>query len=486
MRVINWALLSLGATACFAACGGDDPKKTVRADGGEANGGAAGDPSNGSNTPAGKSGNTVGGAPDNNGTAGNGAVTDGGSPDSGTGGETVTLGGDGNVPGTAITLHGLVVGANEYPLAGVSIEVQGQSVKSAADGTFEVDATVPYDLVIRSLESSEAYLGLTRTNPKLYATSQVGRGTTLSGVLSGGVGFPVPANHVAQITARGGIVSTFMKQLNAGAAGTWTSDFPVSWVGPTAMKTTVLALQINQTTNTIVGMGSKEVTLTDKVPSQSPDGDLALSAVTMHDFTLKLTKASNTTLTFGRLSVGSHTLSVTNPGATEVYQVPDGVPDVVGLSLAVNGTTPQGGVVYGLVKLPGAATSASLDFIAPPTLVSPAENATISNKLVFGFTPEGDGMSRLDIRYTEFQSGGEVRIDHGSAVYTNEKSVTLARLLALKLDLSADTPSEWQVTTYSDVADVDAYTAPNHVLELGHVRSLSEPRHYGPSSELPP
>lgn len=485
MRVATWVLVSLGFAASMAACGGDDQKKTARADGGEANGGAAGDASSGSNSPAGKSGNTEGGSPDSNGAAGHAAVAGGGAPDDGAGGEAITFGGDGNVPGTALKLHGLVVGANEYPLAGVAIEVQGQNVQTAADGTFEVDATTPYDLVIRGSDGSEAYLGLTRANPKLYATGQAVRGTTLSGVLSGGVGFPVPANHQAQITARGGIVSTFLKQLNAGSAGAWTSDFPVSWIGPTTMNTTVLALQVNQTTNTIVGMGSKEVTLTDKVPSQSPDGDIALSAVTFHDFTLKLTKHSDTTLTFGRLSVGAHTLSVANPGATEVYQVPDGVPDVVGLSLAVNGTTPQGGIVYGLVKLPGAATSASMNFVAPPTLVSPVENATISNDIVFGFTPRGNGMSRLDIRYTEFQSGGEIQIDHTTAVYTNDKSVTLARLLALKLDLSADTPSEWQVTTYSDVTDVNAYTAPSHVLELGHVRSLSELRHYGPS-ELPP
>lgn len=446
----NFALGTLGLALWVAACGSDDDKRKDP----DADAGAAGADA----TPGGRS---SGG--DGSGEAGDGTAARGGAP-AGTAGEGASSGsgGTGGTPsGTLVNVTGQVVSPSGYPLANVSVEVGGEAVTTDATGEFVAEAVVPYDIVVRYETDTDVYLGVTRTDPKIVGNrSTATRSTTVAGALSG-VGYPVPTGHETDITIRGVDVGFSNRQL-AGNTGNYTASGMPAWSGGETTQATLFALQRNIATGAFTAMGSKLVTLTDKEPLTSPEGDLTLVAAVPRDLDVTIAAPDGIEYSGFYLFVGGLPLEVDAPSAAFTLQVPEDVPEAVGLVLNFAATV-DGRRTYAITTLPSSTETLELEIGVPPSATSPEDDATLNAATgAFRFEAQPGAVSRVVFEYTEILSGGELQIEHTTNVMTNDVNVALSRLLALNLDLPADEAMSWTVESRADAPDVDAYLAPTH------------------------
>lgn len=97
-----------------------------------------------------------------------------------------------------VRVAGQVVTFDEYPIAGAVIEIAGEELVTDAQGRFQTETELPYDIVIHHpenlgewqvaelpLNSSDAYLDVTRQDVKLYSRVKLDRWCGLSGAITG-------------------------------------------------------------------------------------------------------------------------------------------------------------------------------------------------------------------------------------------------------------------------------------------------------------
>jgi len=104
-----------------------------------------------------------------------------------------------------ITVSGRVLQLNGSDVAFVSVAIPGQGAAlTDAVGNFTIpNVTTPYDIVVALHQSDKTsaivYRGLTRPDPRLIGFPASGFTAELSGTVSGGAGFPLPADQETRL-----------------------------------------------------------------------------------------------------------------------------------------------------------------------------------------------------------------------------------------------------------------------------------------------
>ena len=465
MTFARAGLLGVLVAANFAACGSDDPKRSVRSDGGEAGEAASGAPgSAGSVGGDSRGGESVGGAggTDSFGEAGLGGVTSNAGQPTGDAGQPAGVGGEPPVLGP-VSVNGQVVASNEQPVAGISVEIEGKTLVTDADGRFSVEATAPYDIVVRGdfvggQYNSELYVGVTRADPKLYRQFvEENRSGGASGTVSGGLGFPQPAGHETRIRFGGPVLATFSNTLAQASNGTYNSSGSPNWLDTNSLPGVLFAVQVETATNTVKAVGSAPFTLIDG--ENTPGGNVALSAATLRDFTVDVT-APGYTLSNCNVFFGPYGVTNANPPAQVTVSVPNGVPDEVGLTVQVTATHSGGGTASRTLRLPGNSTGANVTLAAPGAMVAPANNAQLPANASFSYTRPAGTLAVLGFNYEE--DNGDGFTGYYTTVYTNGSSVPLSRLVQLQLGTPPGEQGTWSLNTDANGKTVDDFVAPNY------------------------
>jgi len=382
----------------------------------------------------------------------------------GDGGPIVTPG-DGGPSGSA-TIEGVVVDNYQNPVSGIDVTVDGQTVKSASDGSFTVSGVqIPYTIVLASSDTSTAYgfderiafVGVTRTDPKIFrAGGSTGYSASLGGELVGGV-FPVPPNHRTDISCQGPTNSTFSGIQNPGNSGPW-GPYNQAWSGGPSFSCTLFALQYNSSPFGYTGMGSKVVTLEGGMSYGSPAMDFALAAVTTHDLTGDITVPVGTTINYVVLSIGTFSRVVTPTGSSYSVSVPDNVPPTVKMGVRLDGQL-NGATVLRNYKLTPETTVQDLVVNDPLTVLSPAADATVGGSQVFEFVQPPGSVVTITFSWTTGDPDVDGTVEHTQVAHFNGSSITLKQLRDAGLDLPAGLDVEWYAQSTAPLASVDAMLA---------------------------
>jgi hypothetical protein len=103
--------------------------------------------------------------------------------------------------GGPITVTGRVLQLPGAEVSFLPVAIIGQGAALAdADGDFTIhNVTTPYDIVVGFSDGTDTtmvlYEGLTRPDPRLIAFVTYDRSATMDGTVSGGAGYPLPADH---------------------------------------------------------------------------------------------------------------------------------------------------------------------------------------------------------------------------------------------------------------------------------------------------
>jgi hypothetical protein len=185
--------------------GGGDGTSGNAGEGGENSSGTAGTQggSSGSGT-SGQAGETQGGTSGKGGSSGGaGEGGSGGSAGEGAAG----AGGSGGEDDGGQTVSGRVTMPFGTPISGAVISIGTTTVGTDADGYFEIEDVAPtYDLVLinETTHFARVLRGLTARNVTLLGGGMdVERSALIRGVVTGGVGLPIPTDHWTSVTYEG-------------------------------------------------------------------------------------------------------------------------------------------------------------------------------------------------------------------------------------------------------------------------------------------
>lgn len=360
-------------------------------------------------------------------------------------------------------MSGQVVARNEQPVAGVNVEIEGQTLVTDADGRFSIEATAPYDIVVRGdfvggQYNSELYVGVTRADPKLYREFvEENRSGGVSGAVSGGLGYPQPAGHETRIQFGGPVLATFSNTLAQASNGTYNSSGDPYWLDSGTLPGVLFAVQMETATQSVKAVGSAPFTLIDG--QSTPGGNVTLSTATLRDFTVDIA-APGFTLSNCNVFFGPYGVTNASPTAQVTVKVPNGVPDQVGLTVLVSGTHSGGGSASRVLRLPGNATGAEVTLAAPAAIVGPADNAQLPQNAAFSYTRPAGTLAVLNFDYEE--DNGDGFTGRYTTVYTNGSSVPLARLVELQLGAPPGQLGTWGVNTDANGKTVDDFLSPNY------------------------
>src|SRR5882724_7418365 len=286
MRALGLGLLGIAA-ACgstsqqgptaAAGCGGLDATSGSASIAAATSGGTA---SGGTTAGAATTGGSPGSLPEPD--PAGGVAGDNGGAVSGTSG----AGGEGGDPDAGKTLiSGVVVGDDELPVAGAVVLAQGRRVASGADGSFQLHLTIPYDLALLeppleaadqpSIGEPHGYLGLARTQIKLYVRTLQSRTTHISGSVSGRLPTPEPTV---------GLVYGHSPQRLGDAAVDASGHFSLSappWHGDAPLRAMLLVAQADPAPDGVAphlnSLATRAILLDPSVNLGSPATDVTLA-----------------------------------------------------------------------------------------------------------------------------------------------------------------------------------------------------------------
>jgi hypothetical protein len=362
------------------------------------------------------------------------------------------------------TVNGKVVNHLGMPLASVMVFVDGMQTFTQSDGRFTVgDVEIPYTVVLNSLYPSVrcppamvAYQGLTRSDPVItlsvvviesYADcSSPAWSATIAGQLSGGAGFPQPADHQACVAFG---AQEFYSAVDAAADGTF--SWVNQWTGMATLAGDLYALQwqkdANQLPQTYKGYGTRNgVSLTQG--SALSNQDVSLGTVGTGEVSGTATLPSGYSLysrTLG-LRVGEYgylpIVQELDPADTSfTYQAPDLAGGKISVRLeALNGALDSS--ITNQVLTPGT-SGAPMVLPAAVTLLEPADNEpNVDNSTLFAWTPFPGGVHVFMLVRDPFTS---TQITW--TVVTSAASLTgdsLNSLFAVGGGLNFDEIADWQ------------------------------------------
>ncbi len=380
-----------------------------------------------------------------------------------------------------VVVNGQVVTLTEQPLAGVVVEIAGNRLISGADGTFQTQARLPYDVVVHHAPipfgapaiQSDVYLGVTRPELKLYThlEGQRDRYASLDGQISGGASVPLSEQHglvlVYQgrdfaITSRNYSLVHQPQGSNGRYAVSEQHDRP-RWFGPDATEALLFAIQSHA--GEVTGVGSKRVSLVDGSVARSPEADLVLGPPQHRDFVIDVKVPAGATLVEVHSDGFAFTLNVHPDNATtfpHTVKALVGIPDELGISVQARCLVDDHSVdVSRWVK--GDAPGVDLECGAPPKFVGPPSLFEYQPRAtVFEFTPAANAVTTLRFCY---QPLSDLREAECVTVHTDESSVALSKLIELGLE-SFVPPGKlirWDVVSRHEALSVDAFLDPARI-----------------------
>lgn len=362
-----------------------------------------------------------------------------------------------------ITVTGKVIAFSALPVSNTAVVVTGRpSTTTDGNGMFTVtDVTTPYDVTVIYSPSKTAmvYKGLTRSDPTIYFTGSVvapANSATVSGTISGGAGYPLPASH----NSRAIFIATDVASYASPNPATGAYSIGVSWNGAATITGTLHALQFQFDASgmpvTFKGYGTKaNVTLTGGGTFASQN--VALSAITGSTVAGSIVVPVGMTLgtktlsialnDAGDVSIGSETTSSTS----FTYAVPE-IPGAT-VVLAVSASSGSLGTTA-LAKRTTVGTSGlTLTLLAPPQPSLPVASATgITTTTPFTWTPVSGGT------YILYINGGGG--DPSYYIVTTSPTATIPDLTAQGLGLPTNKAYSWIVYSFGPFADMNAVTGP--------------------------
>lgn len=373
----------------------------------------------------------------------------------GSGGATPTL-----------TVAGAVIGINLQPVASAPVVITSGSASFStttnASGAFSVSGvTPPYDATVVAGNQALVYQGLTRPDPTLVFVDLVPgapRAATLSGTVSGGAGFPEPANH------RTRTVFASPEALITATANTTTGAYnmgTVSWYGSATTTGNIRALQWQFDANNLPtdykGYGEKlGVALSDG--GTFAGQNVSMSGVSEASISGSVALPAGYTLVSKRMAVGFADRSLIqllfDPSASNSFTY--NTPSLTGATIQMQVTAQNAAGTSVITTKPGLAVSAtgvSLPLPAGSDLSLPPSGATgVNHSTTFSYTPFSGGVHLVVF------NGPGTNPDY--VVVTAAASTRIPNLSSVGLGLPASTTYSWQVIGLAPLATVDAAAGP--------------------------
>ena len=404
-----------------------------------------------------------------------GGTAEGGSGSSSVGGSSDTEVGAGGWSAADGLVKGRVVALNEMPVPGAHVRIAGQDVTADEDGFFTATVGAVYDAAVfgedDSSEQVSIYLGLTRSNPKLYVTPvPLKQGPRLSGVVTG----QAPAIGDSAITSTTVFVAgPFMNDpLHALSIFTTDGSFQPkngadtsrtpAWFGPDQVNGTLFGVQFQ---TVVLGpwwlsrVGSKSIQVARDGTWNASDGAIELLDIPNDRFVpsdpFVYPGDSDCELV---LSLEGHELMdaeectyLPKEGPHGFYQPP--LPAALRYSLHAAGHVE--GHTWSLDRhYAGDADEFPVKFPkGVPTAEGPEGALSDADSAVWQLTPAPESIMSLRLTWSD-------TIEHVALVYSDEKNVSLARLIEAGVQLPEGEAVTWKAQGHLEATSVDHYAAP--------------------------
>lgn len=357
-----------------------------------------------------------------------------------------------NVRGKFLDRYGL-----GYP--GVLVQVGSEMQTTMADGSFAFDdVSVPYDLkIVRG--DPELYMGLTRPDPEIRNhPGNASSSAVIAGFVSGGVGFPLPADHQTNVSFVGPTNINFNAIRRAGQDGNWGSPSRrLTWspaLGP--LMGGIFAIQHNTLTDAVTGMAYKPFTVEDGQTLTSPTLDVVLQPVTPHEVTFEVVLSEGMVFDNYDLSIGLFSQLLSSPPATTfTLNVPDELPDSVPARFIARASLGESDLSV-MRYFDASVRSVKVELPPPAVAVAPAAAATnVPRSAGFEFTPQKGTITLFNLFWVEGADG------KGVDMYAGGNSVSFERLSALGVTpMPDDGTLDWWVEGDGPAGDMDERFAP--------------------------
>jgi hypothetical protein len=400
---------------------------------------------------------------------------DGGIPDGG--GSVGTV----NVNGKVVSFFGEV--SPNVTVVIKSGAVFSVSTRTDGSGNFTVaNVPTPYDATVIDTEVNESVpstvtvsVGLTSARPTVFdwfstgTPSSGGGSASLSGAVTGGIGFPSPMGYRTSVLFSSAELQTAPWLAADNTTGDYTTDsyfddgtlFRIGWSGPTTTTGTLHALQWQQTDtadpfnvhvpNSYSGYGFEEnVTLANM---SNVSQDIALTPVTPATFAGTYTAPTGYAVDHKAVALsfssGGQMLIVDDQDATEPFSYP--TPNIPGATLILLSTASKG-AAYSVSFANGLAVDGTGITVTSPAaaeLSTPLDMATgVTTSTPFSWTAL-PGVVHLVI----VSSGGQ---GPTYIFLTSGTSVTMPDLTSVGVGLPASAAYDWAVYGVGPYADVEA------------------------------
>jgi len=375
-------------------------------------------------------------------------------------------------PPANINVSGKVIDLRPVADASVVITYGGTNISTTtnASGVFSVSGiTPPYDATVVSGNRSITYKGLTRPDPTLvfldptlvfpWVVLDASNSASLSGTVSGGAGFPQPANHRTRVAFGSPEVMLYTTAINTDT-GEYKMEV-IRWSGPTTTTGNIRALQWQFDGNNLptdyTGYGELNVTLSDG--GTFANQNVTMSGVSEATISGSVALPAGYNLVSKRMAVGFADRSFIDVldedlGASTSFTYT--TPNVPGATIQMQITARNAAGTSVLTAKPGLAVNAtdvSIRLPAGSDLIQPPDAATgVNNSTTFSYTPFSGG-----VHIVVFDGPGT---NPDYAVVTTAASTTIPDLTSLGLGLPKSTDYSWRVVGVAPFATVDAAAGP--------------------------
>jgi hypothetical protein len=378
-----------------------------------------------------------------------------------------------NPSGSIITVAGKVVNLSGVAVGSVPVVIGAlPPATTDANGNFTIaNVPVPYDITVvnSGTKSGLVYIGLTRSDPTLtfIVSSALANSATVSGTVSGGAGYPLPANH-ASVAA---FVSPEVTSSNTINATTGAYSLSTSWMTPQSTTGALYALQWQRDPTTSLpvaykGYGTKTGvalltggTFANQNITLSSVGAASFSGTVTAPAGYALSDRSVTVLfSTGGIGILSDGSAPSSPTSTTFNYV---TPNVSGATLRLGATASKGVVTVTGSKAGFAvnATGATLALPSGPDYSLPIDAATaVSTSTDFVWTPMTNAVFIVQFA----GPAGQPRYQ----IVTTATTAKLPNLTALGLTLPANTLYSWSILSIAPVNSIDAVAASVGLLGL--------------------
>jgi hypothetical protein len=321
---------------------------------------------------------------------------------------------------------------------------------------------VPYTVTVvnSATKTGLVYIGLSRTDPTLSFLSSAGstqKSATVSGSVTGGTGFPQPANHVTNVA----FISPETNASNTVNATSGAYSMTGYWTGASTTVGTMYALQQQNDASTGLpvaykGFGTKtSVSLTDA--GTFANQNIALSTVTTATLSGTVSAQSGYTLSSRGLGIvfgtGGFYVATDNsvpatPASTSFTFL---TPVISGATfrLYCNASKTGSFVIASKTGLAGNASGISVTLPAAPEYSLPVASATgVTTTTDFSWTSMPNAVYILEFRGPT----GQPTYD----VVTSSTTVKIPDLSSLGLGLPKATAYSWVINAIAPTANMDA------------------------------